>query len=310
MREDDSPWRVRVAGADGRIAGAGILVAAGKILTCAHVVTAAAGPGSPPDGGVLVDFPGLPHTRARSPEPAAVLSWWPDEDCALLGAHGEAPDGVVPAVIRARALQRARPVRAFGHPRRFADGVWSRGQLVGRGGPNPSWVQFDAQDAVGRPIEPGFSGAGVIDDDGSVLGMVTAVDNTGDARVAWMTPAEKLLELLGRDNVTISAPSRARPHHEVGFDVKMALVDALYAVPVMRSPENRQQILQTLPVNVSSAIHRSAQAKMDLFNAVQTCLDHEGSLTALVNAVRAFESDSTPVRELIMLIGDLGLDGA
>jgi hypothetical protein len=303
----EATWRVRLFDDAGRVVGAGLVISGSHVLTCAHVAAAALSvsgvPNMPPGGDLAIGFPGLPDRlssilRLR----ASVSAWWPDDDCALLGVPEAVPAGVTPARLRERDAVTGEHIRTFGHPQGFDDGVWSRGRVVGRGGRNPLWIQFDAEDTVGRPIEPGFSGAAVLDDRDEVLGMVVAVDGSRQARVAWMAPAGRLRELAGLNGA-------ARP--EATWEIQLEVAEALYELPAMRSPEIRQEIISTLPVEVSSAIRRSAVAKVDLFNLVRTCLDHEGSLSMLVRVLARFEGPhSRPFQELSRIIRERGLDGA
>jgi hypothetical protein len=326
MGEEGACWRVRVRGAGG-VLGAGIVVSSNEVLTCAHVVSAGSGdrqvPPTPPPGALTLDFPGRADgtdDEQRAARPVAG-SWWPSEDCALLAMDRPAPAGVTVAELSTRTRYVDAPVRAFGHPRGADDGIWSRGTLAGRGGPRPSWLQFDGRDQTGRPVERGFSGAGVLDGDDRVIGMVVAADRSAGARVAWMIPAATLLRLLGRpaEQPDGRADQRAGPGGAgarpaggpLPWEDAVRLAEALYAVPVMQSDATRQQILQTLSPGVAAAIPRFNMSLMDLFSTVRTCLDRPGALTELVRAVRAFGGpESVAVARLDELINELGLDGA
>ncbi|WP_431047089.1 hypothetical protein ACQUSR_33380 [Streptomyces sp. P1-3] len=183
--------QVRICSAAGEVIGAGFLVAADVVCTCAHVVAGALGvpdaleraPGEPVD----LDFPllvGRPRARAT------VVSWRRGgADVALLRLD--------------TAVEAARPVplvdgtgvwghtfRALGYPVGADRGVWASGTL--RAGQGSGWVQMEAQ-APGPRIAEGFSGAPVWDDaqDG-VVGMTVAA-HRGE-RTAYLLPSAELVD--------------------------------------------------------------------------------------------------------------------
>ncbi|MEU5599229.1 trypsin-like peptidase domain-containing protein [Streptomyces sp. NPDC020298] len=191
VRESDvlEASQVRIFSAAGEVVGAGLLVAADVVCTCAHVVTRALGvpdtaePGTPVD----LDFPllgGRPRARAR------VVSW----------RHG----GADVALLRLdAAVEGARPVplvdgtgvwghtfRALGYPAGADHGVWASGTL--RAGQGSGWVQMEVQ-GPGPRISAGFSGAPVWDDaqDG-VVGMTVAA-HRGE-RTAYLLPSAELVD--------------------------------------------------------------------------------------------------------------------
>ena len=67
-------WRVRILDARGTPVGAGVLVAGGRVVTCAHVVEGALGPddGDPREAELTVDFPGSLE-RGAAPVRARVV---------------------------------------------------------------------------------------------------------------------------------------------------------------------------------------------------------------------------------------------
>ncbi|MDT0546941.1 nSTAND1 domain-containing NTPase [Streptomyces lonegramiae] len=183
--------QVRICSTAGEVVGAGFLVTADVVCTCAHVVATALGvpnaveqaPGKPVD----LDFPllgGRPRARAT------VVSW----------RHG----GADVALLRLdAAVEGARPVqlvdgtgvwghtfRALGYPDGADNGIWASGTL--RAGQGSGWVQMEAQEPGPRIME-GFSGAPVWDDvqDG-VVGM-TAAAHRGE-RTAYLLPSAELVD--------------------------------------------------------------------------------------------------------------------
>ncbi|NUT99067.1 MAG: hypothetical protein HOY78_44400 [Saccharothrix sp.] len=149
--------------------GAGFLVAADLVVTCAHVV-------ADPDVPVVLDFPLLP---GRPEVVGEVVRWVPVAedgagDVAVLRVV--APVGAVPVPRVADADVWGHRVRVLGFPEGYDDGRWLTGTLLGRQG--TGWVQVEVDGVVRR----GFSGAPVWDEDaGGVVGMLVAgaPDGTG-----------------------------------------------------------------------------------------------------------------------------------
>ena len=191
-------WRVRICTRDGQVMGAGLVVCTGQVLTCAHVVEAAAGPAADgPSATVRVELVGLPDIPATTAT-VATGCWFPPQhddrgDVALLDL---APAGTVPepAPLRRLPATRDRRVRTFGYPTGAErPGISARATLAGAGA-GGEWVQMDATGA-GPGIGRGFSGAAVVDEDtGYVIGMV--VTTFAGAAVSWMLPVETILRYV------------------------------------------------------------------------------------------------------------------
>ncbi|MFI1014398.1 trypsin-like peptidase domain-containing protein [Streptomyces sp. NPDC020965] len=189
--------------AGGGVLGAGVYVAPGHVLTCAHVVAAALGaaggrtPAAPPPGAVFLGAPGSPDA---APVKAVVVDggWFPGPldggrsvDLAVLRFSGPPPGGVVPAVLAASGEPDGRELSVYGHPVAAPAGIWSVVRAVGWGGPHHEWVQLAGTGPTGAGIERGFSGAGVWDPVArGIVGLVTAAYRERGAKVAWMLPLE------------------------------------------------------------------------------------------------------------------------
>ncbi|MFD4116887.1 trypsin-like peptidase domain-containing protein [Streptomyces niveus] len=183
--------QVRIFSVHGDVAGAGFLIAADLVCTCAHVVEEALDLPAPvdeaPGGSVNLDLPLLSaHPSAR----ASVVSW----------RHGQADV----ALLRLdRPIEGARPVglvdgtevwehpfRAFGHPDGADHGVWVRGTL--RAGMAAGLLQMEAH-LPGPRITEGFSGSPVWDDSqGGVVGMTVAA-HRGES-TAYLLPSADLID--------------------------------------------------------------------------------------------------------------------
>lgn len=191
---------VRIQGAD-EVAGAGFLVAADVVCTCAHVVADALGlprdTVTAPSEAVQVEFPlvrdaegGIPARRAR------VVSWQPP---------AEDDSGDV-ALLRLDApVSHARPVplvdgtsvwghsfRAYGFPGGGDHGVWATGTL--RSVQGAGWVQMDTGPG-GPRVTNGYSGAAVWDDvQGGVVGLAVAAGRGDLAGTAFLVPSAALVD--------------------------------------------------------------------------------------------------------------------
>lgn len=173
--------------------GAGFLVTNKRIVTCAHVVITALGSGKEiydvTKHHLKLDFPMVAKGRLLEAE---VVFWQPPSnhngDMAVLEIQDELPVGVSSArMIRANDLW-GHSFRVLGFPDEFGGVV--HGEIRSRL-PN-GWIQIEAR---ALPIETGFSGAPVWDDqlDG-VVGMVVATRIRSDAKVAYMIPTSVLIE--------------------------------------------------------------------------------------------------------------------
>ncbi|WP_189548002.1 nSTAND1 domain-containing NTPase [Streptomyces gelaticus] len=183
--------QVRIFSVHGDVAGAGFLVAADLVCTCAHVVEEALDLPAPmdeaPGGSVSLDFPLLSaHPSAR----ASVVSWRHGRaDVALLRldrpVEGARPVGLVDGTEVWE-----HPFRAFGHPDGADHGVWVRGTL--RAGMAAGLLQMEAH-LPGPRVTEGFSGSPVWDDaQGGVVGMTVAA-HRGES-TAYLLPSADLID--------------------------------------------------------------------------------------------------------------------
>ncbi|MEV8124038.1 serine protease [Streptomyces sp. NPDC085944] len=190
-------WAVRIRGADGEIAGAGILLTPDQVLTCAHVVDRAA-------ARLTAEFVGatdhsVPAVPARVDGTAYVpetrdADGDPGGDVALLRL--ERPRPVRETVRLHRLSAPGREVRMYGFPYAHNGGIWFRSTVVGGCG-RDGQVQLSPV-SPGELASPGCSGAGVADSrTGEVIGMVLSgqLDQHGN-RFSFMSPAETIARHL------------------------------------------------------------------------------------------------------------------
>ncbi|MCT2541408.1 trypsin-like peptidase domain-containing protein [Streptomyces atratus] len=184
--------QARVYADDGRVIGAGFLVAGDVLCTCAHVVARAlglpgAGPEEPPDRAVEVDFPlvtGRPRVRAT------VEAWRTGgADVALLRLD-EPVEGTRPAPLVDGTGVWEHPFRTMGFPAGAGHGSWAHGTLRARLG--SGWVQMETSEPGPRIVQ-GFSGAPVWDDrQNGVVGMTVAAHL--EERTAYLLPSADLVD--------------------------------------------------------------------------------------------------------------------
>ncbi|MEU7897467.1 P-loop NTPase fold protein [Nonomuraea sp. NPDC049152] len=168
---------------EGRPVGAGVLVAADLVLTCAHVLGQ-----EQPVEAVTAEFPFLDTGPVR-----AQVHFWsaPGEplgkgDLAVLRLDG----AVLPPDIQPLGFASDAPVGlqviTYGFPRGYDDGRWTSMRTVG-GLPN-GLMQLE-----GSGLDAGYSGGPVFDtESGTLLGIVVAADR--ERSLGFMRPLASLME--------------------------------------------------------------------------------------------------------------------
>ncbi|MGY1762288.1 trypsin-like peptidase domain-containing protein [Geodermatophilus sp. SYSU D00779] len=188
----------RVRAGNGAVVGSAFLVDSDHVVTCAHVVTSALGrrdqeqPGE--DDTVQLEFPLV----ARGHVVQARVEVWcpvaPDDsgDIAVLTLAGPRPADLSPVRLVTADDLWGHHFRTFGFPRKHDHGVWATGVL--RGAQAAGWVQMDGSTS-GYPIEAGFSGGAVWDDElAGIVGMTVAAETQNDLRAAYLIPAGVLMQ--------------------------------------------------------------------------------------------------------------------
>ncbi|MGH3755109.1 MAG: serine protease [Pseudonocardiaceae bacterium] len=185
---------VRLRTPAGEVVGSGFLVAAGQVVTCAHVVARALGREAPAETDTVpLDFPLVAEGVMV---PARVAVWHPvhDDDrgdIAVLALVGDPPAGTLPVALVAAEDFWSHPFRTCGFPRGYDHGVWASGVLRARQA--TGWVQMESSPS-GYAVEAGFSGAAVWDDElAGVVGMTVAADARSDRRAAYLIPTAELI---------------------------------------------------------------------------------------------------------------------
>ena len=162
--------------------GFGLLVAAGKVVTCAHVVAESVGGddpylSEPPRQRVLLDFPFLAPGRILTADVAAWKARAGDGtgDVAGLILDGEVPAEAVPLALTRGGNVGGHDFQTYGY-RRSSWGdtpTWVPGRVIDR--TEKGMLQLGvAESTGGLRIHQGFSGTPVWDvQSGQVVGLVT-----------------------------------------------------------------------------------------------------------------------------------------
>lgn len=190
---------VRIYSKSDKVIGAGFLVSAKHILTCAHIITRALGVDQTttekPEGEIQLDFPWLANKAKFT---AKVVFWLPvnpnasAEDIAGLELDQNPPEDASPAQLVTSENLWGHHFQAFGFPEGQPHGISASGVL--RSSTGKGWIQVEDIKETGYRLEPGFSGAPAWDDKlQGVVGMAVAADNKRpQLKVAFIIPSNML----------------------------------------------------------------------------------------------------------------------
>ncbi|MFR9791353.1 trypsin-like peptidase domain-containing protein [Streptomyces sp. MB22_4] len=182
-------WHARIH--CGPEVGAGFLVTARRVLTCAHVVRFS------DQKGVSVVFPHAGELGEVSASVVAHGGWagglTDPGDVAVLELDREVP--LAPARFAPPGAAYTEPyprLVAYGFPEGYDEGTLAEyravsGQLIAG-----EWLELVAWQGHGQPIVAGFSGAAATLPDGRVVGMVTSASDAPDVRKGRMLPLDVL----------------------------------------------------------------------------------------------------------------------
>lgn len=208
------PFSARILNKDQLPVGAGALISNDRILTCAHVVNAAANlpedNTAQPTDEILIDFPFVPQAGRLV---ATVLHFHFDptrqaEDIAVLQLKAK-PDGCAEAVFCTEPDLSGYDFHAYGYPNKYDGGVWSEGKLgqVDAAG----LLQLTNESPSGYKVAPGFSGGPVwVSELNAVIGIVVSSDLNQQTRVSFVIPTEKLVTVYA--DLSGSVQSRRYSH--------------------------------------------------------------------------------------------------
>ncbi|MEV5546722.1 trypsin-like peptidase domain-containing protein [Streptomyces sp. NPDC052309] len=305
QHRDDPDGRVRRAwatihtrGVTGTGLGAGVIVADGFLLTCAHVINAALGrdkmaPTAPTAAEMLRIAASFPCLGSEQ-HPVELAGWlapkpcngqWWDGDLALLRADLRDP-ALSPVPVRETPGRRLSTWYAHGAPRSLVD-VYVQATM----GP---WYILDPGYAP-LEIEPGHSGAPLWDRErGCVTGLVVSTEP--DRPRSYAIRASRMVKLLHDAGVlpaAAAAPADARTRAR-----RREMADALDALPDGK--------LERCAGRVGSALGLSWTPDTG-GELVDAALSHPRGVPALLSALTAFEAVALRVREAAAKLGPVRL---
>jgi WD40 repeat protein len=194
---------VRILDKSGDHFGFGLLVAEGRVVTCAHVVAGSMGepdelPAPPTRSRVRLEFPFIAPGQVLT----AVASAWSamsadgSGDVAGLVLDDDVPEGARPLAMTRGGNLRGHAILAYGYQAGLTGGVpaWVPGTIVDR--TERGWLQLGiGEDAGGLRIRAGFSGTPVWDAQiGQVAGLVVRASMSRNVRLAFAVSGETIFD--------------------------------------------------------------------------------------------------------------------
>ncbi|MBN1174449.1 MAG: trypsin-like peptidase domain-containing protein [Micromonosporaceae bacterium] len=190
---------VRVLGPDGVPVGFGLLVAAGRVVTCAHVAALSLGEQEclaeiPVRRRVRLDFPFLAPGRILT---AAVVAWAPMAEDGTGDIAGLELDDEVPEQARAMPIARSgdldgHQVQTYGyHGEDWRNApTWVVGSIVSQ--TEQGWLQLGLSNATGGlRIRRGFSGSPVWNQHtGQIVGLISRTSLKKDLWLSYAIPGQ------------------------------------------------------------------------------------------------------------------------
>ena len=194
--------------------GLGFLIDDQHIMTCAHVVGGALGVRAEtiemPSSLISLDFPFIKDSQALE---GSVIHWRPPkphasagevDDIAVIHLNSKKPDKVTPVIpLRAKKLS-GHKFQTFGYPKGYGNfPVFADGEM-GEQGPGGR-IQIESLKSKGIPVQKGFSGSPVWDEDlGEIVGIVVGsmerdwisfIIPTGILKESWPSLTTRILGL-------------------------------------------------------------------------------------------------------------------
>lgn len=288
---------VRILDARGSVVGTGLLVGAGCVLTCAHVVTAALGAESVrgrPTGAVRVDLPAAGQEREAEVLPGG---WFPAEangagDLAVLTVLGPGVD-LRPARMQ-EGVGHGTAVRGLGYPPGHEEGVWLSARVEGPVGRS----RMLSLDSGPRRFD-GFGGAPVISrETGHVVGIITATAQ--EHGTALLLPTETIVDYWPPLAAEMARTDAARPADPLSLRDAGEIVDALLDVPDLADRRLRGLYAEMLAGETGGGpvIGSSDDLRHELWSLVTWCAPRPGAFHKLLEAIRSFHPADVQVEVL------------
>jgi len=217
----------------------------------------------------------------------------------MLEVLGDEVRSTGPAPLRYVGRDRTKRVLAvLGHPAGHDLGTWALTKLTGMGGPGREWMQLDAVAPTGIRIQPGFSGAGLLDkDDGAVIGVVVVAARAPQERVAWMIPVEVIcgywpdLRALLRPESGVQQAVAAGETLMSAADIgRLALM--MLELHGISDRRNRGLFIAAIENQFGGrlVVQRQDDDLQDTAALIEACLKHPGALHELIERLQEFHS--------------------
>jgi hypothetical protein len=195
---------------------------------------------------------------------------------------------------------------------------------MGSGGLSPEWMQLEAAGEAGDRLRQGYSGAGVVDGSGDVIGLVVAEDTRAERRTGWMIPVETAVRYCPALADAVADPAAHDPGHDSGpgrdFDpglygpdrspgpvdvlpppwppsAERDLARVLVKVRSFADPHRRERVLRDTGDDIAFHVERTGVLMNDARAVLGLCLDYEDGIDRFAAALRWYESGSLPMRE-------------
>lgn len=91
----------------------------------------------------------------------------------------------------------------------------------------------------------------------------------------------------------------------VPIPLRVEAISALLAIPAMAEPDSRNQIVQLLRHEVSTAIPRHPTPRTDVIGILDTCLAYPGAFDELVDTIRHFAAGTAAMDRLDAVAADI-----
>lgn len=315
-----APWHARIMGPGGPV-GAGVLVDSRRVLTCAHVIAEALGLPDltqRPYGLVTIDFPQSAQSEIRTTRVMAE-GWFPGRpglragDLAMLEVLGDEVRGAVPARLRSAGGDNKRVFGVLGHPAGYDMGTWARVELTGIDGLAREWIQLDTVATTGSSIQPGFSGAGLLDEeDDAVVGVVVVAARAPQDRIAWMIPIEVICGYWPDLRAQLAPESRTQRAFAAGgafiagVDVERLALMMLELRGISDRP-SRGLFIAAIENRFGGrlVVQRQDDDLQDTTALIGTCLEHPGALHELIERLQVYHSGDVSERHRVEEIAAL-----
>ena len=175
------------------------------------------------------------------------------------------------------------------------------------GGPGREWVQLDAMAATGIRIQPGFSGAGLVDEvDGTVIGLVAVTDRAPQSRVAWMIPVEVICGYWPDLRSGLGPlPGAQRGVSAVAPPLSPADIEQLARMMLrlrgISDLASRGLFVAAIENQFGGRLmsQRQDDDLEDMAALIQACLEHPGALHELVEQLRGYHTHNADERRRV-----------